>query len=92
MDAALTQVPSEGGSALAADSDHTQAAAFARHALPEIAMQLDRLVVAIEQQTKAHREIGASIGGSLEAICEAFDDSIAGDVFSASFRRQERRR
>lgn len=48
---AFTQAAREGGPALAADFEHTQAAAFTRCAHPEIAIQLGLLVAAIEQQT-----------------------------------------
>ncbi|MDP1525053.1 MAG: hypothetical protein Q8M20_04545 [Rhodocyclaceae bacterium] len=90
MDVALTQDAIESALALAADSDHTQAAAKACCAHPEIAIQLDRLVAAIMQQTQAHREIGASIVKNLQTIYEAIDD-VTGDGFSAGYRRQERK-
>lgn len=73
MDAASTQTASEGGSALAADSDHTQAAANACCAFPENATPLDRLIASIERQTAVLERIALVIEdrpGSLSPIIE----------------------
>ncbi len=73
MDAASTQTASEGGSAVAADSDHTQAAANTCFTLPANATPLDRLAAAIERQTAVLERIALVIEdrpGSLSPIIE----------------------
>jgi hypothetical protein len=68
------QTAIESALAVAADSHGTPTPAFECCAIPESAMQLSRLVAAIEQQTEAHREIGESITGWLQCISNRIED------------------